>query len=80
MPFLELLAVEKLSLVKHFQRYSFPTSGIRSKIRTIHVILRFIKYLLCLQYSNSDAVVYVGCGERGNEMAEVFFSVDGIHK
>ncbi|KAK8478525.1 hypothetical protein V6N12_046297 [Hibiscus sabdariffa] len=22
-------------------------------------------------YSNSDAVVYVGCGERGNEMAEV---------
>ena len=26
-----------------------------------------------VQYSNSDAVVYVGCGERGNEMAEVFF-------
>jgi len=26
-----------------------------------------------LQYSNSDAVVYVGCGERGNEMAEVYF-------
>lgn len=24
-----------------------------------------------LQYSNSDTVVYVGCGERGNEMAEV---------
>ncbi|XP_056169569.1 V-type proton ATPase catalytic subunit A-like [Syzygium oleosum] len=24
-----------------------------------------------LQYSNSEAVVYVGCGERGNEMAEV---------
>ncbi|RYR63904.1 hypothetical protein Ahy_A04g021649 isoform E [Arachis hypogaea] len=23
------------------------------------------------KYSNSDAVVYVGCGERGNEMAEV---------
>ncbi|KAK9083337.1 hypothetical protein Scep_029808 [Stephania cephalantha] len=24
-----------------------------------------------MQYSNSDTVVYVGCGERGNEMAEV---------
>lgn len=24
-----------------------------------------------VQYSNSDTVVYVGCGERGNEMAEV---------
>ena len=23
------------------------------------------------KYSNSDAVIYVGCGERGNEMAEV---------
>ncbi|KAI7985747.1 hypothetical protein LOK49_LG14G01152 [Camellia lanceoleosa] len=27
--------------------------------------------LLTGQYSNSDTVVYVGCGERGNEMAEV---------
>jgi vacuolar-type H+-ATPase catalytic subunit A/Vma1 len=26
---------------------------------------------LDVQYSNSNAVVYVGCGERGNEMAEV---------
>ncbi|KAK9107553.1 hypothetical protein Syun_023564 [Stephania yunnanensis] len=24
-----------------------------------------------LDHSNSDTVVYVGCGERGNEMAEV---------
>merc|ERR1711862_952044 len=23
------------------------------------------------KYSNADCVVYVGCGERGNEMAEV---------
>lgn len=23
------------------------------------------------KFSNSDAIVYVGCGERGNEMAEV---------
>lgn len=23
------------------------------------------------KYSNSDGVIYVGCGERGNEMAEV---------
>lgn len=31
-------------------------------------------YMICfvyMQYSNSDTVVYVGCGERGNEMAEV---------
>jgi len=27
--------------------------------------------LLTGQYSNSEAVAYVGCGERGNEMAEV---------
>ena len=27
--------------------------------------------LFYMQYSNSDTVVYVGCGERGNEMAEV---------
>ena len=25
------------------------------------------------KFSNSDAIVYVGCGERGNEMAEVLF-------
>jgi hypothetical protein len=23
------------------------------------------------KYSNADGVIYVGCGERGNEMAEV---------
>lgn len=28
-------------------------------------------YFVYVQYSNSDTVVYVGCGERGNEMAEV---------
>lgn len=25
------------------------------------------------KYSNSDAIIYVGCGERGNEMSEVIF-------
>ena len=25
------------------------------------------------KYSNSECVIYVGCGERGNEMAEVLF-------
>lgn len=30
-----------------------------------------LRYVLHVQYSNSDTVVYVGCGERGNEMAEV---------
>ncbi|KAI3844149.1 hypothetical protein MKW92_032043 [Papaver armeniacum] len=24
-----------------------------------------------MQYSDSDTLVYVGCGEKGNEMAEV---------
>lgn len=28
-------------------------------------------FCVSLKYSNSDTVVYVGCGERGNEMAEV---------
>jgi vacuolar-type H+-ATPase catalytic subunit A/Vma1 len=28
----------------------------------------------CWQYSNSHGVIYVGCGERGNEMAEVRIS------
>ena len=23
------------------------------------------------KYSNSDIIIYVGCGERGNEMSEV---------
>jgi len=23
------------------------------------------------KYSNSECIIYVGCGERGNEMAEV---------
>lgn len=23
------------------------------------------------KFSNSDAIIYVGCGERGNEMSEV---------
>jgi V-type H+-transporting ATPase subunit A len=37
------------------------------------------------KYSNSDAIIYVGCGERGNEMAEVLrdfpeltMEVDGV--
>ncbi|KAK9093892.1 hypothetical protein Scep_025361 [Stephania cephalantha] len=29
------------------------------------------QYSRYCKYSNSDTVVYVGCGERGNEMAEV---------
>lgn len=36
----------------------------------LHDLCAFIVYIM--QYSNSDTVVYVGCGERGNEMAEVF--------
>ncbi|NXN22618.1 VATA ATPase, partial [Nycticryphes semicollaris] len=29
------------------------------------------------KYSNSDVIVYVGCGERGNEMSELTMEVDG---
>ena len=25
------------------------------------------------KYSNSDVIIYVGCGERGNEMSEVMW-------
>lgn len=27
------------------------------------------------KFSNSDIIIYVGCGERGNEMAEVLMEV-----
>lgn len=34
------------------------------------------------KYSNSDVIIYVGCGERGNEMSEVLrdFPEVGIHR
>lgn len=27
------------------------------------------------KYSNSDVIIYVGCGERGNEMSEVGYFI-----
>jgi V-type H+-transporting ATPase subunit A len=32
------------------------------------------------KYSNSDIIIYVGCGERGNEMAEVLMEVHFFHR
>lgn len=32
------------------------------------------------KYSNSDIIIYVGCGERGNEMAEVLMEVCSSHR
>jgi V-type H+-transporting ATPase subunit A len=32
------------------------------------------------KFSNSDAIVYVGCGERGNEMAEVLRDFPKVKK
>lgn len=31
------------------------------------------------KYSNSDIIIYVGCGERGNEMAEVLMDARWFH-
>ena len=31
------------------------------------------------KYSNSDIIIYVGCGERGNEMAEVLMEARWSH-
>jgi vacuolar-type H+-ATPase catalytic subunit A/Vma1 len=31
------------------------------------------------KFSNSDIIVYVGCGERGNEMAEVLMDFPEVH-
>ena len=31
------------------------------------------------KYSNSDAIIYCGCGERGNEMAEVLMEFPELH-
>ena len=41
------------------------------KFKILQIYLAFFMYCVSMQYSNSDTVVYVGCGERGNEMAEV---------
>jgi V-type H+-transporting ATPase subunit A len=30
------------------------------------------------KYSNSDMIIYVGCGERGNEMAEVLMDFPAV--
>jgi V-type H+-transporting ATPase subunit A len=32
------------------------------------------------KFSNSDAIVYVGCGERGNEMAELLRDFPKVEK
>jgi V-type H+-transporting ATPase subunit A len=32
------------------------------------------------KYSNSDVIVYVGCGERGNEMAEVLMEFPEVSR
>ncbi len=32
------------------------------------------------KFSNSDVIVYVGCGERGNEMAEVLRDFPKVEK
>ncbi|KAF9590444.1 hypothetical protein IFM89_035279 [Coptis chinensis] len=37
--------------------------------------LQFFEGLVLYSYSNSDTVVYVGCGERGNEMAETAYTL-----
>ena len=31
------------------------------------------------KFSNSDVIVYVGCGERGNEMSEVLRDFPEVH-
>jgi len=32
------------------------------------------------KYSNSDVIIYVGCGERGNEMSEVLRDFPEVSK
>lgn len=32
------------------------------------------------KYSNSDVIIYVGCGERGNEMSEVLQDFPEVSK
>ena len=32
------------------------------------------------KYSNSDVIIYVGCGERGNEMSEVLRDFPEVRK
>ena len=75
-PYLVHLVVGRLSLVKLFPRCSLSIPlGAYSDGCDDRVV--WLIHCLCLfvQYSNSDTVVYVGCGERGNEMAEVYISL-----
>lgn len=47
-------------------------SGTASKLAGQAYNLSCVPPLQALsKYSNSDGIIYVGCGERGNEMAEV---------
>ncbi|KAK9094418.1 hypothetical protein Scep_025887 [Stephania cephalantha] len=43
----------------------------RQGVANKSLVFPFILVFILQMYSNSDTVVYVGCGERGNEMAEV---------
>ena len=47
----------------------FRSLTIRSLALLLVCSLRTLQALS--KYSNTSAIVYVGCGERGNEMAEV---------
>ena len=70
--FQELLVVGKLSLVRHFQRWYPPHPTPPHYYSFIVLMASSVNFSdWYMQYSNSQAVVYVGCGERGNEMAEV---------
>ena len=70
--FQELLVVGKLSLVRRFQRWYPPHPTPPHYYSFIVLMASSVNFSdWYMQYSNSQAVVYVGCGERGNEMAEV---------
>ncbi|KAK9135802.1 hypothetical protein Syun_015132 [Stephania yunnanensis] len=57
------------SLITLLQRFPMEEEDPTSKKNSAE--LSTLLFHVVMQHSNSDTVVYVGCGERGNEMAEV---------
>ncbi|CAH8353252.1 unnamed protein product [Eruca vesicaria subsp. sativa] len=63
-------AMGKITYLAPAGKYSFKSWHVRTP-KPAASKLAVDTPLLMGQYSNSDDVVYIGCGERGNKMAEV---------
>lgn len=72
-PSCSILTPERSSAVVHFGADETPRLRLRSRPLTSSLPAVISQALS--KFSNSDIIIYVGCGERGNEMAEVLMEV-----